>query len=181
MPEYAEGEEPCYIVFESISVNTSKVIHVVNMLHTEEIKLGRGHDADVRVTDISVTRTHAKMRKSNKGYFIIDDNKSKFGTLALIRNPLLLSQTDPNIIQAGRTLVEITIRRPIKLLDSCFCGGITNNNQNKRLSIGKSGLATKNGVDFFPEEFLPDKKKILKKSQSEIRQRAIERNMQTAM
>ena len=74
------------------------MIHVVNMLHTEEIKLGRGHDADVRVTDISVTRTHARMRKSIKGYFVIEDNKSKFGTLALIRNPILLSLSEPNII-----------------------------------------------------------------------------------
>jgi len=68
------------------------------MLHAEEIKLGRGHDAEVRVTDISVTRTHAKLRKSNKGYFIIEDNKSKFGTLALIRSPILLSLNDINCI-----------------------------------------------------------------------------------
>jgi len=29
------------------------------LLNTNEIKLGRGHDADVRVTDISVSRFHA--------------------------------------------------------------------------------------------------------------------------
>jgi hypothetical protein len=91
------------------------------MQHVNDIKLGRGHDADVRVTDISVSRFHASLRKSAKGYFIIEDNHSKFGTLALIKNPLPLSISEPNYIQAGRTLVEISIRRPIKLLDSCCC------------------------------------------------------------
>jgi pSer/pThr/pTyr-binding forkhead associated (FHA) protein len=52
------------MVLESISTNTSKVIHVVNMLKAEEIKIGRGHDADVRVTDISVSRLHALIKKS---------------------------------------------------------------------------------------------------------------------
>lgn len=51
-------------MFESVSANTSKVIHVVNMLHTNEIRLGRGHDADVRVTDISVSRLHAVLKKT---------------------------------------------------------------------------------------------------------------------
>jgi FHA domain len=120
-PNYDINEAPHYVVLESVSNNTNKVIHVINMLHINEIKLGRGHDADVRVTDISVSRFHASLRKSPKGYFIIEDNHSKFGTLALIKSPLPLSVVDTNYIQAGRTLVEISIRRPIKLLDSCCC------------------------------------------------------------
>ena len=83
---------------ESISTNTSKVIHVVNLLNTNEIKLGRGHDADVRVTDISVSRFHALIRKNTKGYFVLEDNHSKFGTLALIRNPIPLSLNDTNYV-----------------------------------------------------------------------------------
>jgi pSer/pThr/pTyr-binding forkhead associated (FHA) protein len=63
------------------------VIHVINLIGTEEIKLGRGHDADVRVTDISVSRLHAVIKKTEKGYFYIEDNQSKFGTLALIKSP----------------------------------------------------------------------------------------------
>ncbi len=80
---------------------------MVNMLHVNDIKLGRGHDADVRVTDISVSRFHASLRKTAKGYFVLEDNHSKFGTLALIKNPIPLSVNDTNFIQAGRTLVEI--------------------------------------------------------------------------
>ena len=77
------------------------------MIRTEEIRLGRGHDADVRVTDISVSRLHAVIKKTNKGYFYIEDNSSKFGTLALVKNPVMLSFNEPNYLQAGRTMLEI--------------------------------------------------------------------------
>jgi len=77
------------------------------MKEAEEIKLGRGHDADVRVTDISVSRLHAMIKKTPKGHFYIEDNESKFGTLVLIKNPILLSYNNPNFIQAGRTMLEV--------------------------------------------------------------------------
>jgi hypothetical protein len=77
-----------YIVLESISTNTSKVIHVVNMTQVQKLVIGRGHEAHVRVTDISVSRLHAVLIKSDDGYYYLVDNRSKFGTLALIRNPI---------------------------------------------------------------------------------------------
>lgn len=77
-----------YLVLESISSNTSKVIHVVNMQNTIKLFIGRGHDAHVRVTDISVSRLHAVIIKSTQGYYYLSDNDSKFGTLALVRSPL---------------------------------------------------------------------------------------------
>jgi pSer/pThr/pTyr-binding forkhead associated (FHA) protein len=64
LPEYLLGEDPQYIVFESVSSNTSKVVHVINMIGTDEIRVGRGHDTDMRVTDISVSRLHALIKKS---------------------------------------------------------------------------------------------------------------------
>lgn len=76
------------MVLESVSSNSGKVVHVINFSDADEIKIGRGHDTDVRVTDISVSRLHAVIRKSHKGFFYIEDNNSKFGTLALVRNPI---------------------------------------------------------------------------------------------
>ena len=61
-PQY--GLDPYYIVLESISSNTSKVIHVINMERTVKLYIGRGHDAHVRITDISVSRLHATLVKS---------------------------------------------------------------------------------------------------------------------
>ena len=58
---------------------------MLNMIDEDEITLGRGHDIGVRVTDISVSRCHAIIKKSPLGFFYILDNNSKFGTLALVR------------------------------------------------------------------------------------------------
>lgn len=78
-------------MLESISSNTSKVVHVINMIDEDQITLGRGHDASVRVTDISVSRCHAFIKKSFLGFYYIVDNESKFGTLSLIRQPQLIN------------------------------------------------------------------------------------------
>lgn len=58
--------------------------------------MGRGHDIAVRVTDISVSRCHAFIKKSNLGFFYIIDNQSKFGTLALVRQPTLINSNCNN-------------------------------------------------------------------------------------
>jgi pSer/pThr/pTyr-binding forkhead associated (FHA) protein len=58
------------------------------MQNTIKLCIGRGHDAHVRVTDISVSRLHAFIIKSTLGYYYLSDNDSKFGTLALVRYPL---------------------------------------------------------------------------------------------
>jgi pSer/pThr/pTyr-binding forkhead associated (FHA) protein len=76
--------------------NNSKGVHVVNMQNKNIIKLGRGHDIDVRITDISVSRVHA-MIKLEKGNFYLEDNDSKFGTLALIRHPFLVNDAVNNV------------------------------------------------------------------------------------
>lgn len=62
--EYELPQSSNYIVLESISSNTSKVIHVINMDKTTKLLIGRGHDAHVRVTDISVSRIHAILLKA---------------------------------------------------------------------------------------------------------------------
>ena len=64
MPVFEADEEPEYIVLESISSNTSKVVHILCFSDEDQVSLGRGHDADVRVTDISVSRCHAFIKKS---------------------------------------------------------------------------------------------------------------------
>lgn len=64
IPDYSTAHNAQYFILESISTNSSKVIHIVNMDYTDEIKIGRGHDADVRVTDISVSRLHAFIKRS---------------------------------------------------------------------------------------------------------------------
>ena len=44
------------------------------------LKVGRGHQCEMRVNDISVSRVHAEVRYENNKFYI-KDMKSKFGTL----------------------------------------------------------------------------------------------------
>jgi len=77
-----------YLIFETISTNTSKNIYVMNIKEgKEEFKIGRGHDNEIRIPDISVSRFHASIKRENNN-FILRDNSSKFGTLVCLRKPL---------------------------------------------------------------------------------------------
>ena len=68
---------------------------------------GRGHETDVRINDISVSRTHALLTLSNNKIFI-KDLKSKFGTLILVQDDLEMSEK-PLYLQIGRTCGEFVM------------------------------------------------------------------------
>jgi len=75
------------MVMESLPLekNTSRTIHVMNFLKEKEtFNMGRGHDSEVRVNDISVSRCHAIIKYRPDGIYI-EDNRSKFGTLVLLK------------------------------------------------------------------------------------------------
>ena len=72
--------------------------------------MGRGHESQVRVNDISVSRTHAliKFRKDDGIY--LADNKSKFGTLILMRQDSEQLKKDENyLFQIGRTVCSLHV------------------------------------------------------------------------
>ncbi|KRX04576.1 SMAD/FHA domain [Pseudocohnilembus persalinus] len=73
-----------------------------------ETKLGRGHECDVRISDISVSRKHAFI-KFKDGNFVITDNNSKFGTLIKMKTPIPVTQ-DKVAIQVGRTVITFVIK-----------------------------------------------------------------------
>jgi len=81
--------EKNYLLLESLTFekNSSRMVHLI-MPDTEKktFKLGRGHESDVRVSDISVSRCHALVKyNSDNGRFYLEDNLSKFGTLVLAK------------------------------------------------------------------------------------------------
>ena len=49
------------------------------------ITIGRGTGNDIRMNDISVSRKHAILKLTPQG-LILEDQKSKFGSLVLMRN-----------------------------------------------------------------------------------------------
>jgi pSer/pThr/pTyr-binding forkhead associated (FHA) protein len=79
-------------------------IHVLMFIENEDhVILGRGHESDVRISDISVSRAHAKISFKDKRFYL-EDSGSKFGTLVLAKDNVKLSE-NPTIIQIGRTLI----------------------------------------------------------------------------
>ena len=68
------------------------MIHVLSVSEEKkEFHLGRGHESEVRVNDISVSRLHASLKYHPDGFYIVD-NKSKFGSLVLTRGKYYLQQ-----------------------------------------------------------------------------------------
>ena len=66
--------------------NSSRMVHVIMPDdHQKSFKMGRGHESDLRVSDISVSRCHAILKYDVNGSdkYYIEDNLSKFGTLVL--------------------------------------------------------------------------------------------------
>ena len=54
--------------------------------------MGRGHESELRVSDISVSRCHAilKYDAERTHSYYLEDNLSKFGTLVLQDSPIEL-------------------------------------------------------------------------------------------
>ena len=87
-------KETPYMILESLDhdKNSSRIIHTI-MLGGEKhnFKMGRGHDSDLRVNDISVSRCHAIIKYIDSKYYL-EDNLSKFGTLVLLREKIEIEQ-----------------------------------------------------------------------------------------
>ena len=87
-------KERNYLLLESLTFekNSSRMVHLI-MPDAEKktFKLGRGHESDVRVSDISVSRCHALVKyNGDNGRFYLEDNLSKFGTLVLAKGQIEL-------------------------------------------------------------------------------------------
>lgn len=86
--------------------NNIKSIHVVSLDENKKIVMGRGHDADIRINDISVSRLHGTITLLPDNRIVLKDLGSKFGTLALIQNKFQVSEKKV-CLQIGRSYMEL--------------------------------------------------------------------------
>jgi len=138
--EFERPECP-YIILDILSKEKciTRGIHVIKMENKTNIRLGRGHDSDIRITDISVSRCHAFI-KLEKGEFFIDDNNSKFGTLVHLRKAFTIPIDVPDVsLQVGRTVVALTVKKGRKFLSSCFSSTTENHNTSNDERNSESG------------------------------------------
>ena len=82
------------------------------MNNKQELSIGRGHEADVRISDISVSRKHATLRVVDDREIWLVDRDSKFGTLLQITQPLKIEHGRRYHLQGGRSLLVLEIANP---------------------------------------------------------------------
>ena len=116
-----------YIILQSMyqynSVNKSNsdlnIIFVISLKTNNQINIGRANNSNIRLSDVSVSRNHAKLRYSN-GDFYLDDIGSKFGTLLLIQNNILFLPYKDINIQSGKHFLMFKLRRTCLGYLKCF-------------------------------------------------------------
>jgi pSer/pThr/pTyr-binding forkhead associated (FHA) protein len=69
-----------------------------------QAKLGRGHESDVRINDISVSPNHAVINFTDNK-FRLEDCTSKFGTLVRLAETVRLQ--GKVTVQLGRSLISL--------------------------------------------------------------------------
>ena len=100
-----------YMILEDIrpDENHYQILHLINLTPGEYATIGRGHDADIKIADISVSRIHAKIR-FYKGKFFIQDSKSKFGTLLALKHGINLGSNQNIAVQVNRTMIKLIVK-----------------------------------------------------------------------
>ncbi len=107
----ADPEVP-YIILESLDLekNASRIIHTAIFTDiNKKFSLGWGHESDLRINDISVSRLHASLQYKND-QFVMLDCRSKFGTLALHHGDLNLEIGMTQTLQIGRTVITVLLK-----------------------------------------------------------------------
>ena len=110
-----------YVIIEGVVRETPDVksIFVVNFNEGRTIKVGRASDADLRLSDISVSRSHAQMMLV-KGQLVLVDTKSKFGTLVNAGNKLCVLPYKSLAVQKGNIFLKLNMKLTWCALLSCY-------------------------------------------------------------
>ena len=88
------------------SRNSRVGVYIISMNSKPSLRVGRGHDSDIRIPDISVSRFHATITFAD-GEFYLEDNTSKFGTLIEVSPHIKIEKGMQ--LQVGRTVLKVDV------------------------------------------------------------------------
>lgn len=110
--------EKNYMVIETYQIHSNendnekqRQMHIIDFGSINRVRFGRGHETDVRIHDISVSRLHAVIQRDDQGRYFIEDNNAKFGTLVQIQAPMHLNENFEYSFQAGRSVFHINMQQ----------------------------------------------------------------------
>ena len=95
------------------------IIFVISFKSNNHVNIGRANNSNIRLSDVSVSRNHAKIKYSN-GELYLEDISSKFGTLILIQNNVLFLPNKTVSIQTGKSHLIFNLRRTCLGLFKCY-------------------------------------------------------------
>ncbi len=110
-----------YLVLEAINKEKTehRYLYIIHMKDKQIIKLGRANDSDVRISDISVSRSHANL-KLFEGSFYLEDNCSKFGTLLQIPENFVVYPNKQLALQIGRNFILFQMKKTCLAILRCY-------------------------------------------------------------
>ena len=124
--------EPPYLLLQTMnqyspqSMNLEyNIIFVMSFKKKNFLMIGRSSNSDIKLNDISVSRSHSVISYEN-GKFYINDIMSKFGTLLLIQNNILFFPYREITIQAGSSHLVFYIVRTLLGCLKCYKNKIFN-------------------------------------------------------
>jgi hypothetical protein len=112
------GGSPSVPAWHTDASNTSPMgLHVVQFEQNRNVvKIGRGHECHMRISDVSISRLHASIHIDDEGTVILEDQQSKFGTLMEVESSIqdiAGNQCRSSFcFQSGRTLISISFGQP---------------------------------------------------------------------
>jgi hypothetical protein len=120
--------KPNYIILEELTRSTpgaELTYHYISPGRSP-VSIGRGHESDVRIDEISVSRSHATL-KIKKGGVYLSDSDSKFGTLVEVTRGISMTSDSELTVQTGKTLLTLSLIKQRNFWSRCFafCGKTT--------------------------------------------------------
>jgi hypothetical protein len=111
-----------FIVLEEYKPENSQRsgLHLVSLDPGQSGVIGRGHDSDIKMSDISVSRKHCSIKLIDKDFFL-EDCKSKFGTLTRLNGQLILRYNSELTVQVNRTVFHFLYKEPWSFKKACCC------------------------------------------------------------
>jgi hypothetical protein len=130
-----------YLIFETVCEDM-KQLSVLSFEDHSCIRIGRGTESELRLSDISVSRAHAILSIRNNS-LILKDLDSKFGSLIKLKKDTNISVGGKLQVQCGKTLLKVTVQRPWSVI-SCFghCGKAKNSDEDLPRKTQEMGFDT---------------------------------------